>query len=209
VGGMRDHAARRSGEPAAPAARSEPRNAEPQPEPERQEPAPRAPVAVGDARVMLYQPKGRSANIPFDILLILVNEGHTGRSTEEGRIALALGDQNRAYKVLTDAAMGALIQSLVAAGYESNAAEFVKGDEQYLAASSGDLPRYQGIISVEHGGVKTKVLGYRKSSESDALGGRRYADYVKLKALVQKWFADSPRSEFPIGGVAIPGKKPR
>lgn len=201
VGGMRDQAARRSGEP-APAARAEPRNAEPQPEPARSEAAaPR--MSVLDARVMLYQPKG-------DILLILVNEGHSDRGTEEGRISLALGDQNRAYKVLSDAAMGALIQSLVAAGYESNAEQFVKGDEQYLAASSGDLPRYQGIISVEHGGVKTKVLGYRKSSESDALGARRYQDYVKLKALVQKWFADSPRSEFPVGGVAIPGgKKPR
>jgi hypothetical protein len=200
MGGMRDQAARKS-EDAAPA-RPAPRTADAQPEPEQPQPAaPR--VSIGDARVMLYQPKG-------DILLILVNEGHSGRGTEEGRISLALGDQNRAYKVLTDAAMAALIQSLVAAGYDSNAEEFVKGDEQYLAASSGDLPRYQGIISVERGGAKTKVLGYRKSSESDALGARRYADYVKLKALVQKWFADSSRSEYPVGGVVIPGgKKPR
>src|SRR5690349_12934336 len=63
--------------------------------PRRQEtseerPAPRPPPApklagFPDTRVMLYQPKG-------DLLMLLVNESHSGRNTEAGRIALALGE---------------------------------------------------------------------------------------------------------------------
>jgi hypothetical protein len=150
-----------------------------------------------NSRVMFYQPKG-------DLLLILVNENHTGRTTEAGRLELALNDANRAYKILTDAQMEALLQSLVAQGYDQNATDFVPDDAQYLTAASADLPRYQGLISVERGGSKTKVLGYRRSSEGDAIGLRRYQSYTQLKALVQKWFGDSSRSEYPVGGVSLP-----
>jgi hypothetical protein len=174
------------------AARSEPHR------PMSNQPARSAPIP--DTRVMLYQPKG-------DLLLILVNEGNSGRDSEEGRTRLALGESNRAYKVLSDSQMTALLQSLGAGGYDMNAEEFVKGDEQYLGKAAGDLPRYQGIISVERGEAKTKVLGFRKSSESDALGAKRYQSYVSLKALVQKWFGDTSRSEYPIGGVVVPAPK--
>jgi hypothetical protein len=205
MGGMRDTAAKNASDadrpaatprraPEKPAAADGPRTtAAPAPRPE---PGP----AIPDTRVMLYQPKG-------DLLLILVNEGHSGRSTEEGRTNLALGELNRAYKVLTDTQMTALLKSLAAAGYDAGAEEFVKGDEQYLGKAAGDLPRYQGIISIERGPGKTKVLGFRKSSESDALGLRRYETYVRLKTLVQKWFADTSRDEYPVGGVTVPGPK--
>jgi hypothetical protein len=136
-----------------------------------------------------------------------VNESHSARATEEGRTNLALGEANRAYKVLSDSGMTALLQSLAAAGYDANADEFVKGDEQYLGKASGDLPRYQGIISVERGAGKSKVLGFRKSSESDALGAKRYGSYVQLKTLVQKWFSETSRDEYPVGGVSVPAPK--
>jgi hypothetical protein len=115
-----------------------------------------------------------------------------------------LGDPNRAYKILSDSQMEALLKSLHGAEYEQNASEFVQGDEQYLTAAAADLPRYQGLISIERGEEKTKVLGFRKSSEGDALGARRYQSYARLKTLVQKWFGDSSRSEYPVGGVSIP-----
>jgi hypothetical protein len=202
---MRDQSAasKRDGEKERPAAAA-PRRASDQPAPAAGTPRPAPPVARGpaipDTRVMLYQPKG-------DLLLILVNEGHSGRATEEGRTNLALGEPNRAYKVLSDVQMTALLKSLAAAQYDATADEFVKGDEQYLAKASGDLPRYQGIISVERGAGKSKVLGFRKSSESDALGAKRYTSYVQLKTLVQKWFADTSRDEYPVGGVSVPAPK--
>jgi hypothetical protein len=190
-----------SREPAAaasapPAPEASARPAEPAPRRTAAPPTGRSP----DTRVMLYQPKG-------DLLLILVNESHSGRASEEGRIALALGDPNRAYKILSDSQMEALLKSLAGAGYDANSAEFVPDDAQYMTASSADLPRYQGLISVERGGVKTKVLGFRKSSEGDAMGARRYQTYAMLKGLVQKWFGDSSRSEFPVGGVSLPPSK--
>lgn len=203
MGGMRDQNAKSPGESARPAA-STPRRAPEQPSRTTETPRPAGPVARGpaipDTRVMLYQPKG-------DLLLILVNEGHSARATEEGRTNLALGEANRVYKVLSDGQMTALLQSLAAAQYDATADEFVKGDEQYLSKSSGDLPRYQGIISVERGAGKSKVLGFRKSSESDALGAKRYESYVQLKRLVQKWFADTSRDEYPVGGVSVPAPK--
>jgi hypothetical protein len=103
--------------------------------------------------------------------------------------------------------MDALVKSLGAAGYEVNSSEFVQGDEQYLAKTAGDIPRYQGIVSIEQGPSKTKVLGFRRASEGDALGLKRYQAYTVMKGLVQKWFGDSSMSEFPVGGVTIgPGK---
>jgi hypothetical protein len=172
---------------------------------ESERPSPRPPPAprprdFPDTRVMFYQPKG-------DLLMILVNEAHSGRATESGRVALALGESNRAYKILSDAQMDALLKSLANAGYDVNADEFVLGDEQYLAKTAGEIPRYQGIISVEQGPSKTKLLGFRRASEGDALGLKRYQAYTVLKSLVQKWFGDSSQSEFPVGGVSIgPGK---
>ena len=180
------------------------RQPEPQPQADAPRPSPRlVPTAQApNSRVMLYQPKG-------DLLLVIVNESHTGRTTEAGRLDLSLGDPNRAYKILTDAQMEALLETMVAQGYDQNASDFVPDDAQYLNASSADLPRYQGMISVERGGRKTKVLGFRKSSEGDAIGARRYQSYAKLKAVVQKWFGDSSRSEYPVGGVSLPPKEPK
>jgi hypothetical protein len=204
VSGMRREASRKAsddpqGQPAdrsaaGPAARTE------RPAPDAGPNAQRPVAPIADTRVMVYQPKG-------DLLLILVNESHGARRTEEGRLALALGDPVRAYKILSDSQMAAMVESLRAAGYEQSASEFLPEDAQYLTAASGDIPRYQGLISVESGPVKTRVLGFRKSSEGDALGLRRYQTYTRLKALVQKWFGDSSRSEFPVGGVTIPPVK--
>jgi hypothetical protein len=204
AGGMRRQPADKPAERAEAArARPEPDVRDPAPEPRRPERAnpapPPRPVNAPNTRVMFYQPKG-------DLLLIIVNESHSGRATEAGRLDLSLGDPNRAYKILSDSQMEALIKSLAAQGYDQNAAEFVPEDAQYLTASSTELPRYQGLISVERGPMKTKVLGFRKSSEGDALGARRYQTYALLKGLVQKWFSDSSRSEFPVGGVSLPAK---
>lgn len=183
---------------APPAAREK---AGPQTSGESERPSPRrAPAArpqnFPDTRVMFYQPKG-------DLLMIIVNEGNSNRATEAGRVALALGESNRAYKILSDAQMDALLASLSAAGYDVNSSDFVQGDEQYLAKSAADIPRYQGIVSVEQGSSKTKLLGFRRASEGDALGLKRYEAYTKLKGLVQNWFGDSSMSEFPVGGVSI------
>jgi hypothetical protein len=200
--GMRREASKRSaGDPRPAEARADGTGApgERPGRPSAPEPQPSAPV-LADTRVMLYQPKG-------DLLLILVNESHGSRLTEEGRLALALGEPTRAYKILSDSQMSALLRSLSAGGYDANAAEFLPEDAQYLTTASADIPRYQGLISVESGSAKTKVLGFRKSSEGDALGLRRYQTYTRLKALVQKWFGDSSRSEFPVGGVTIPPTK--
>ena len=147
MGGMRDQNAKSPGESARPAA-STPRRAPEQPSRTTETPRPAGPVARGpaipDTRVMLYQPKG-------DLLLILVNEGHSARATEEGRINLALGEANRAYKVLSDGQMTALLQSLAAA----------------------ELRRDRGRVRQGRRAVPFEVLGRSPPLPGDHLGRAR------------------------------------
>ncbi len=160
-----------------------------------------APVA-GDVRVMMYQPKG-------DVLVIMVNEGHSWRKTADGRHALALGDDSRAYVVLPDAEMGALLESLDSRGYSAIATPFAAGDEQFISTSARDIPRFQGIVFIERGSTKTKVLGYRPSGPTDANGQKSLQQYTDLKAVAQIFAMRNQRSEYPSGGIVFPEKTGR
>ena len=169
---------------------------------QRGQPQPKAAAATGDARVMLYEPK-------TDNLLIMVNESHSGRKTEAGRINLALGDRSRAYKILTDVQMGALLESLENNGFRSAESRFEPGDEQYLTTASRDLPNYKGIVFVERGGARSKALGFRPASRNDPAAVGRLKTFTDMKPIIMHWFGGTSMSELPTSSVAMPEKPSR
>ncbi len=152
-----------------------------------------------DSRVMMYQSKN-------DVLMIFVNESHSWRKSRDGRLAIALQDGSRSYFVISDDEMDALIQSIDARGYSTKATPFVQGDEQFISTRARDIPRYQGIVYVERGNSKTKMLGYRPNGQNDVAGQRDLMLFTEVKGVVQAIAMRNQRSEFPDGGVALPAK---
>ncbi len=153
--------------------------------------------AVGDVRVIMYQTKQ-------DLMMVLVNESNAERKTERGRLNLALGDSDRAYKVLTDQQMTTLLASLENRGFSNVADALLDEDAVYLTRASGDIPRFQGVVVVERDGIRRKVLGMRALNESDIGGHQRYKQFVDFKTLVTLKFQATSNAEAPIGGVIMP-----
>lgn len=158
--------------------------------------------ALGDVRVIMYQTKQ-------DLMMVLVNESNADRKTERGRLNLALGDSDRAYKVLTDQQMSTLIASLENRGFSNVADAFLAEDSVYLTRASGDIPRFQGVVVVERDGIRRKVLGMRALNESDTGGHQRYKQFVDFKTLVTLKFQATSNAEAPIGGVIMPASPAR
>jgi hypothetical protein len=161
---------------------------------------PRNDSSYGDVRVVVYQPPNRTRDgkSTADIWMILVNENHDGRQSEQGRYQIALQDPNRGYKVMTEDQTASLLKSLENLGYFEAATPFVAGDEALLTNSGGD--RYRGVIYVETKAGRFKVPGQRPSGSTDAAGQRRYEQFVNLKTAIAAWY-QSTVGELPVGGA--------
>jgi hypothetical protein len=155
-----------------------------------------------DVRVMFYQPPGklRSGEAHGDLAMILVNESHRLRATDQGRYAIALQDPNRAYNVMTEEQATSLLASLENYGLSEAASPFVEGDEALLTPAAAN-DRYRGVIVVERGTKRLKVVGMRPAGQTDVAGQRRYKQFVDMKGAVAIW-ARATASELPIGGAA-------
>ncbi len=163
-----------------------------------------APVAVpvSNTRILFYQ---RSQ----DLLIVLVNESHELRKTEKGRLALALNDSDRVYKVLSDQQMAGLLTSLENYGFGTEADPFTDNDAVYLTRGSAEIPRFQGIVMVERDGIRRKFLGIRAGNSADAVSHARYKSYVDFKTLITLKFQATSNAEAPIGGVIMPADRGR
>lgn len=140
----------------------------------------------GDRRVVCTQHhKGTITTV------IAVNAGHSLRATPAGRVALAGGDPNQPYTVLSEASMDALIETLDAQGMSAYARPFGSGDERWLGRQ-GD-PDVRGAIIVEDNGVRRILVG-RKAGSDPALVGA-YEAFARAKAAATLW--PSSRTEIP------------
>ena len=159
----------------------------------------------GDVRVIFYQPRRvtRQGQTVEDLVMVMVNENNALRGTERGRYNISLQDPNRAYKVMTEEQTDALLKSLDNYGFARQATPFEPGDEQYLAGSSADIPRYRGVLFVESARGKFKVVGTQPGGSSDAMGAQRFKEFTEMKGVVAHWFRlDHVPSEMPVGGAS-------
>ncbi len=155
----------------------------------------------GDVRVIVFQPASRTRDgkSVSDLWMILVNENHSQRETDQGRYDIALQDPNRGYKVMTEDQTASLLKSLDNLGFNEAASPFVQGDEGYLTpAASSD--RFRGVIYVETAKGRVKLIGQRPAGNTDVAGQRRYEQYVNFKTVVTTWF-QSTVGELPVGGA--------
>ncbi len=162
------------------------------PPPEAAAPSPR-----GDRRIIYFQARE-------GVTLILVNEGHSGRSSNKGRLSIAMNDPRGSYKVFADAEMDALLKSMEDRGLARLQVAFEPGDEDYLSPDRAAPDRYRGILYLEEAGRRTKVLGFRPNGKDDVLGQDRYRVFTELKALVTLWYREKNIAESPVGGTGAP-----
>lgn len=163
-------------------------------DPGRDDGAPPGPVV--DRRVAFFEPRTGA-------LMILVNEGHSGRATKEGRINIALGRPRQPYKVLEEGRMRQVLAALEKIGVRRYATSFQRGDERFLDPEA-DIPRYKGLILLQEGDRLQKVVARQPHGPTDTQGHRAYRDFQKLKGVVYWWYERS-RSEDPLAGVSLPG----
>lgn len=147
----------------------------------------------GDFRVILYQANGGQT-------MIMVNRGHTLRKSAEGRRRLALNIPNHGYKLLSETAMKALLQSLEERNLTRLSTPFQRGDERWFDSQAGDA-RYRGMIFVERNGNRSKVLGFRAAGINDGVGQARYKAFVELKLVFMNWFVSTTDTEVPGSGA--------
>jgi hypothetical protein len=138
-----------------------------------------APGTQHDRRVIAYDPRTR-------LFMILVNTGHSGRASEAGRRALALGRPDVAYKVIGEDAMEALFESMRNRGAFSTATPVTDQDRRYFGSQADISENYRGIILIEEDGQPLKVLGFR--ALGDGAGQVRLKLFTDLKYLVTHWF---------------------
>ena len=146
-------------------------------------------------RVVLFVPR-------TGVMMILVNEHHPWRKTRKGRLRLALGKPQQGYKVLTDRQMDALVESLKRRSLSRFATPFEKGDEDYFRRRPDDA-RYRGILYLEEGSRRLKVLSFRPYGPEDMNGQERLRAFIDFKALVYRWYNSRVETEVPMTGAVI------
>lgn len=146
----------------------------------------------GDRRVALVQNAGAGQT-----LLILVNEGHALRATQEGRVRLANGNPNQAYNVLTESAMQALLDSIANQGFNDHAREAQPADENWFRGSRD--ANVNGAVLVEDGADRRFLLGQRPRNDPALVPP--YQVFVQVKGVVALWTAG--RTEVPATSHVI------
>lgn len=145
-------------------------------------------------RVIAYDPRGRGDGT----LLILVNEGNPDRATPEGQQRIALSGVARGshgYKVLSERRMDELLAALEVKGFSRRAQPFVAGDERFFGQTNGD--RFRGIVFVEIGEQRSKVVGYRPMGGEDLVGRAAFDDFNEVKGTVLVFSRDQDWTEVP------------
>lgn len=151
----------------------------------------------GDRRVIFYQAKN-------SVAMILVNRGHSGLKSEQGRLNIALGNPHQSFKALDEDAMESLLKNLGAKGFDAGSSEFVRGDERYFDPRADGSDGYRGIFYVEDNGRRSKMLGLRPQGFNDVQGQRRYQDFSDLKTILLIYWDGVSKSEMPSSDSVSP-----
>ena len=136
----------------------------------------------GDRRVVMFQKQsstraGQAQTVVTRI--IAVNEGHSYRATPEGRLALADGDPNQGYVVLSEQNMENLLQSIENRGFSEVCSPMQPGDEIYLSGRADDS--VSGAVMVEVDGNRRILVGRRPRRDPSLIAP--YRVYTELKVL--------------------------
>ncbi len=128
---------------------------------------------------------------------ITVNAGHLGLADAKGRFAIALGRRTQGFKVLDEAMVDRLLESLQGKGFDAAATTFVEGDEALLLGQ-GSLPeRFRGTVYVEIDGVRRKLVGLRPASRDDESGQDRLRRFTEIRMTAITFWDMKGQTDYP------------
>jgi hypothetical protein len=130
---------------------------------------------------------------------VAVNEGHPGLKTESGRMAIALGSAEQAFKVLPEALVDSMLKGLGEKGLEELSSPFESGDEPFITGL-GTLPdRFRWCLYLEVDGKRSKVVCKNPSGPDDDLGRALMKRQSELRIAAWTFWDMRKQIEIPRG----------
>ncbi|MSR73948.1 MAG: hypothetical protein EXS14_00530 [Planctomycetes bacterium] len=144
-----------------------------------------------DVRVIVYMHGSTRQHF------IVVNAGHSWLADSKTRLAIALGKRTQGFKVLPEATIDRLLESLNGKSFEKESSPFVAGDESVLLGQ-GSLPeRFRGTLYVEIDGQRSKVIGTTPSDRTDELGQERLRRFTELRMTAITFWDMKGQTDYP------------